>query len=67
MPMNKAKAVAFIRHCAHAKPPAQDRERSVEVIETQLVRVDLQPHKNHNGVISVGDNNAYNVDAQEYS
>jgi hypothetical protein len=32
--MNKAKAVAFIRHCANAKLPAQVRERFVEVVET---------------------------------
>lgn len=35
--MNKAKAVAFIRHCANAKLPAHDRERFVEVVETQLL------------------------------
>jgi hypothetical protein len=39
--MNKAKAVAFIRHCANAKLPAQDRERFVEVVETQLLSLHL--------------------------
>jgi fido (protein-threonine AMPylation protein) len=39
--MNKAKAVAFIRHCANAKLPTQDRERFVEVVETQLLSLHL--------------------------
>lgn len=39
--MGKAKAVAFIRHCAHAKLPAQARERFVEVVETQLLSLHL--------------------------
>lgn len=39
--MNKAKAVAFIRHCADAKLPTQDCERFVEVVETQLLSLHL--------------------------
>lgn len=39
--MNKSKAVVFIRHCADEKLPAQDRERFVEVVETQLLSLHL--------------------------
>ncbi|MDP3193537.1 Fic family protein [Rhodoferax sp.] len=39
--MNKSEAVVFIRHFANEKLPAQDRERFVEVVETQLLSLHL--------------------------
>lgn len=35
--MNKSQAIAFVRHCAGEKLPDDDRERFVEVAETQLM------------------------------
>jgi hypothetical protein len=39
--MNKSEAVAFIQRFANEKLPAQDRERFVEVVETQLLSLHL--------------------------
>jgi hypothetical protein len=39
--MNKSAAVVFIQHFANEKLPAQDRERFVEVVETQLLSLHL--------------------------
>ena len=40
-PMNKSQAVAFVRRCADAQLPELDRERFIEVTETQLMSLHM--------------------------